>query len=226
MVYIIDNIEINILVKVNRRLKNIRIKVSPPNTVTFNSPSPLAKDYIISTIEKHRRFILNHISTPINHENDYSIHLFGKKYELVILESPTPKYTILADSIIIYSPSTNDMTISQVVMLLYRMELEKIVENNIEKIKNDMNINFPICIEYKNVKTFYGECIPKRKKLIFSLKLAKYDPIFIYYVIYHELTHFYYSNHQDDFYNLLESKFPNCKKIQHELRKIKYNDRY
>ena len=104
--------------------------------------------------------------------------------------------------------------------------LKKIVENNIEKIKNDMNINFPICIEYKNVKTFYGECIPKRKKLIFSLKLAKYDPIFIYYVIYHELTHFYYSNHQDDFYNLIESKFPNCKKIQHELRKIKYTDRY
>lgn len=226
MVYNIDNIEINIIVKINRRCKNIRIKVSPPNIVTFISPYSLSNDYLISAINKHKRFILNHISNSILHENDYSIHLFGKKYELVILESSNPKYTILEDSIIIYSPSTNDMTISQVVMLLYRIELEKFVENNIEAIKKDMNISFPISIEYKNVKTFFGSCLPKSKRIKFALRLAKYDPIYIKYVIYHELAHFYYQNHQEKFYKLLESKFPNCKKIQHELRKIKFTDRY
>ncbi len=226
MLYNIDNKELNIIVNIDKRYKSIRIKVSPPNIVTFTSPTPLTQSYIFSALEKHKRFILNHINTPLLHENDYSIHLFGKKYELVILESSISKYTILEDSIIIYSPSTNDITISQVVMRLYSNELRKFVEKDIEKIKKDMNINDSIIIDYVNVKTFYGKCFPYQRLIKLAISLAKYEPIYIKYVIYHEFTHFYYSGHQDNFYKLLESKIPNCKKIQHELRKIKYNDRY
>lgn len=226
MEYFLNNKKLIINVEINRRHRSVKIKVSPPNYITFISPISLSESYIIEAIERHKRFIISRLDTPLQHENDYSIHLFGEKYELLVLESKFASYKILDNTIQIYSPFVDDMTISHIVMLLYKYELQKFVENNIDIIKKEMNINFNISIQYKNVKTYFGECIPKRRTVIFSTNLCKYPKKYILSVIYHELAHFYYMNHQNEFYSFLESKFPNYKETQKELRKIHYNDKF
>ena len=199
MEYFINNKKIIINVEINRRHKSVKIKVSPPNNITFISPLALSESYIINAIERHKRFIISRLDTPLPQENDYSIHLFGKKYELLVLESKFANYKILDNTIQIYSPMLDDMTISHIVMLLYKYELQKFVEKNIELVKKEMGINFNITIKYKSVKTYFGECIPKRRIVIFSTNLCKYSELQILSVIYHELAHFYYMDHQDKF---------------------------
>ncbi|MCM1197024.1 MAG: M48 family metallopeptidase, partial [Roseburia sp.] len=78
----------------------------------------------------------------------------------------------------------------------------------------------------KNVKGYYGECFSKKNLIILSTKLAKYDLKYILSVIYHECAHFKYQNHQKEFYDYLEERYPNYQKVQRELRKIRYNEKY
>lgn len=226
MEYFLNDKKIIITIEINRRHKSVKIKVSPPYYVTFISPISLSNDYVIAAIERHKRFIISRLDTPLQQDNDYSIHLFGKKYEILALESKFANYKIIDDTIQIYSPMLDDMTISHIVMLLYKYELQKFVEKKIDLIKKEMGIDFNINIRYKRVKTYFGECIPKRKTVIFSTNLCKYSEKYILSVIYHELAHFYYMDHQERFYKLLESKFPNYKETQKELRQIRYNDRF
>ena len=109
---------------------------------------------------------------------------------------------------------------------LYNDYLKSIVDKNISDIKTRFNLKSEITFEYKAVKTYFGECYPKRRLIILNKSLAKYDLIYILSVIYHEYAHFYYSNHQKGFYKLLDSLFPDYQNIQKNLRKIKYLDLY
>ena len=59
-----------------------------------------------------------------------------------------------------------------------------------------------------------------------NVKLAKYDIKYILSVIYHECAHFKIQNHQEEYYKYLESIYPNYRKVQKELRSIKYNEKY
>ena len=155
-----------------------------------------------------------------------SIHLFGKEYELEVIESDILRMVLMGDKAILYT-NTSDKEINQkIVNQFYEDNLKSFVNSNIEEAKRKMGINFDIKIEYKKVKTYYGECFTKRKKIIFQQSLAKYNEEAILSVIYHELCHFYYPNHQEGFYKKLEEVFPGYKKVQSNLRRTKYNDIY
>ncbi|MCR4898950.1 MAG: DUF45 domain-containing protein, partial [Acholeplasmatales bacterium] len=52
------------------------------------------------------------------------------------------------------------------------------------------------------------------------------DIEYILSVLYHEYCHFHYMNHQKEFYDFIELRLPNYRKINSNLRKIKYNDLY
>ena len=108
----------------------------------------------------------------------------------------------------------------------YYQILKEIIDKNNERIKNEMDVHFDVKIEYKYVKTYFGECFPKKRLIIMNIKLAKYDIDYILSVLYHEYCHFHYMNHQKGFYDFLEKRFNNYKKINSNLRKIKYNDLY
>ena len=59
----------------------------------------------------------------------------------------------------------------------------------------------------------WGVCNTKLKRVTLNLELIKKDPIFLDYVIMHELTHFIHPNHSRDFWNLVEENCKDCKKI-------------
>ena len=78
----------------------------------------------------------------------------------------------------------------------------------------------------KKLKTAYGVYRLKTNTITLSTSLAKYADLYIDSVISHELCHIRYFNHQAGFYKLYEEKFPNAKKIQHNLRMLKYRDKF
>ncbi|NLB85347.1 MAG: M48 family metallopeptidase, partial [Acholeplasmataceae bacterium] len=56
-----------------------------------------------------------------------------------------------------------------------------------------------------------------------NLFLAKIDPSYLLYVLYHEYSHLRVPNHSKEFYLLLSKLFPNYLIIRKELKMIAIN---
>lgn len=221
----INDLDLFIDIVIKKCNKKIYIRPKKPNIVKITTPIRLAKSKIEEILNKNYEFIRSVLSAPdVTKEN--VLHLFGKKYNLNIISHFENKYEIINDTIYIYAKSLDEITIKSVINKFYKIELEKFVASELIDAKNKMNISFDILIKYKNVKSYFGQCMPKRRVVTFSTILAKYKPIYIISVIYHELAHFYYLNHNKDFYSLLESKMPGYKRLNKELKKIKFIDIY
>ncbi len=225
MIYNLDGIDINVI-NVIRRRNSIGLKVVDSKYIEIYSPYKLKEFDIINLIERHKRFIKKRIiSTEID---DSIIHILGKEYKLNIIDFDSDN--ILVDDYLnevrIYTKNKSDNNIYNIINQYYMNVLINIVNKNIDRIKAEMNISFDIRFMYKRVNTYFGECYNKKRIVILNTKIAKYELKYILSVIYHELAHFYYSNHQNNFYNYLEKVYPNYRNIQKEMRKIKYNEKY
>lgn len=210
---------IDVIIKRNNR--RIYLKVIKPNIIRITTPINLDNSKILEFISKDYKFIKNHLD-KVDLPKSNSLHLFGKEYNLILVNDKIDYSYNDMDNI--YVHYKNEKHIKNIVSNFYNQMLKRYIDLNINKAKEDLNIKYNINIHYKDVKTYFGQCRPKTKDVVFSSRLAKYDNILILSVIYHELAHFYYLNHQDGFYNLLEKVFPNYKFYQKKLRSIRYND--
>ncbi|MBQ3253952.1 MAG: DUF45 domain-containing protein [Acholeplasmatales bacterium] len=218
------DLEINLIIKRNN--KKIYIRAYKPNIIKITTPLNLSKSKVEEYLKNNYDFIkkvLNKETLPLNSNE---IHFLGRPYKLVTIQDKKNKVDINQDTIYIYAKSLDEITIKSLIHKFYKSELKKIVESNINTIKKEFNITFDIVFEYKNAKTYFGECFSRRKKVILATRLAKYEYVYIISVIYHELAHFYHQNHGAEYYKLLESVFPNYKEVQKSLRRIKFRDIY
>ncbi len=210
----------------DKKRRGWQIKYLKDNIFQIKSNQFMSDEKIILEMNKHYRFIKRCLSIqkPINYEK--AIHVFGLEYELIITKSNYDGLLLLDDKAMLYTKNDTDEYNKKIVLDFYQKLLEEYILSVFDTCKYRCNIKDDIKIEYKNVKTYYGECYTKEKKIVFQKQLAKYDKNYILSVIYHELAHFYYKRHDDAFYNYLENLFPNYKRIQSNLRKTKYNDTY
>lgn len=223
MIIKVKDIECDVEQIIKRRNKNIYLRVRNKK-IYITTPSLLTVSYIQNMITKNYNYIYSLLNKEENITNN--IHFLGKKYNYEIIESTHNNIFIDNDIITIFTRKNEATYIKRILHLFYGNELKKIVDNYIFDAKKAFNIDFDIEFNFKNVKSYFGECYHKRKLIILATKLAKYDLIYILSVLYHELAHFYYQNHSKNFYDLLEKVFPKYKQVQKNLKKIKYNDIY
>ncbi len=222
----INDLLIEVELEVKPRNRRTYIKPRYPNKVIITSPYSISKDRMIELVKKFESYLYKHLKEkPKAIEKSDSIHVFGNKYKFITRNDIFDHIHVEDDNFICYIRNENT-NIKKLVDEYYYKKTKEFVEYYFDTIKKDMNLNFNINIKYKNVKTYFGECIPSKQEIIFSTRLAKYDPIYIKSVIYHELAHFYYHGHGDNFYILMDKKFPNYKRIQHEMRMKRYKDIY
>ncbi len=87
-----------------------------------------------------------------------------------------------------------------------------------------MGINEPYNVRIREMKTRWGTNSLKTHTLTFAMMLVHYDPEIIDTVIVHELAHYFYFDHSQNFYNIVYKYCPNYKEIQKKLKKGIRND--
>lgn len=156
------------------------------------------------------------------------IHFFGKAYKIKIVDDYEYKIEIKGSNFIIHCHVPTERFIKQLITEFYARELKEYLKEILPIAIRDFSDVYKSVpnISYVDVNTYFGKCWIKKNLILLNIKLAKYEKKYIKSVLYHEFCHFKYANHGIGFYNLYEEKYPNAKKIQHELRMIKYNDSY
>lgn len=152
----------------------------------------------------------------------YVVHYKGIKYKLETIKSKKDKVYIIDNKLIIESTKGTQQHFSS----LYIKFLKETVEEEITKLYYDLE------------KSFYEIKIPKIivKKIArylgynhidyieISPKIAKYDPIYIKVLLYHEVCHSLIRGHADNFWDLLETKLPGGVELNKKMNETVYYD--
>lgn len=213
------DIPVELIYKRSNRRIYLRVKAG---VVYITTPVKLSLSKIEELIAKNFNFIMKHMKETEKIDNQ--IHFLGKLYALTFLYDKINAIEVKDTEIVLTIKSLLDA--EKLIQELYKRALIKVVEEYAEEIISLFEMPKDIEFIFKRVKGYYGECFPKKKKIILSTRLAKYELKYILSVIYHECAHFKYPHHQKEYYEYLEQRYPNYKRIQKELRKITYHEQY
>ena len=208
-------------------LKNIYLRVKPPEgLISVSAPSGVSLELIgefishnISTINQAREKILSH-SPASKPEQEYitgsKVLLWGRPCTLNVKESSGRSYTIkLTDEGIILAVPENSTHEGREAALieLYRSEVKRVLPELIKvcAIRVGVQVN---SFSVRNMKTCWGTCHIRKKRIIINLQLAKKPPECLEYVVVHELVHLIEKNHTKRFHELVAKNFPDEKRVK------------
>ena len=213
---------------VRKDIKNINLAVYPPNgRVRISTPLKLDDEQVrlfaiskLSWIKKQQEKLQNQPrQTPREYVSGETHYFQGQPYRLNVI------YQQLPPKVIIRNKSFLDLYVKQgsyqqqrenILIHWYRQELKKIVPPLIEKWQPIIGVEIEEW-RIKKMKTKWGTCNIKAKRIWLNLELIKKPTHCLEYVIVHELVHLLERYHNDRFYNYLTQFMPNWRFYQQEL---------
>lgn len=221
----VSNIEIEI---VRKNIKNIHLSVhAPDGRVRMSVPLRFSNkeaysfaESKINWIKKHREKFKN---KEIEAEKEYisgETHYYeGKPYILnVIYTDHSSKVSIRDEKYIdlyVKEGSTKEKR-EKVLSEWYRKKLKQEIPHFIDKWEPVMGVKVNT-FGVKNMKTRWGTCNIRDKRIWLNLRLAEKQLYCLEYVVVHEMVHLLERNHNKVFIGYMDKFLPNWREIKDEL---------
>ena len=213
-----------------KNVKNIHLSVYPPKgRVQITAPSQMAMDTIrvfalskLQWIKEQKKILINQERECKRDFLDRESHyFFGKRFLLKLHEiDAAPKVEIDHKHIHLYiRPNTNIEKKRKIIDEWHRTELKKITPKLIAKWEKKIGVKtneFGI----KKMRTKWGTCNIKAKRIWLNLELAKKPKACIEYIIVHELVHLLERSHNKRFVKLLNQFMPKWRFHRDELNRL------
>ena len=224
---VIDGIEIEVQKK---NINNLHLYVKPPDAkVLITCPKRLKEKEIKRFVYEHKDWIIKKRAEVLSRQENLpkkcgyktgeSFYLWGKEYKITALDKRRFSIELFENSVVITYPE--DMPFEKLekhIKEFYRAELKKKVDVLLPLWEEKTGFR---CSSYqtKDMKTRWGTCNTKTKKVWFSLRLAKNDEEYLNYVILHELAHTSVPNHSAEFKALLNKYMPSFRETEKKMKK-------
>jgi len=222
----------DLIFKINyKKISKLYIKIHR-NTAELEIIAPvnlslkIIDDFIsqkILWIKKNQQKIINN-NLVKNPPNINQVNLLGEIYTLEYLQTskkPIVNYKNSEDKVIIinYYQELSEDSKTIILEKFFRQELYKILQNLIKKWQEiiGVEVNF---FSIKKMRTRYGTCNARHRRIWFSLNLIHYKIEFIEYVVVHEIAHFFQQNHSKKFYAILDKFLPNWREINKSAKNL------
>lgn len=220
-----DGIKIKVIKKTS--MKNLYLRVKQGSGEIVLTAPKVSDEYIMKFIGKNIDVLKKHIEdlkkrnlgTDKKYIDGETHFLWGRPYTLRILDSKK-RLSKGDDEIFIYVKKADDSeAIKRKLNEYYREEIKIKLATFVDMAKNMTGVS-PNEVRIKNMKTRWGTCNIRDRRVWVSLNLAKYDEICLLYILLHELTHLKEKNHTKRFYKILDETFSMRKECD-EMLKIK-----
>ncbi len=221
----LDDVIIDVEMVYKPQNRGIYFKYLGDNKFILNSWYPYTCEQIEELFIVNKNKVLRILKTSnLKRSRPDTIHYLGRELNIKTIESNTNEAYIIDDTLYV---KLKDLELKdRIIKKFYTEMIEEYtirVFDDIFSKFSDLKINKP-SLKFKYTTTFYGKCFRKDNLIEISGICMKMEPKYIECVIHHELCHFKYMGHQESFYRYFESKLPGCRKLQHELRMLKYKD--
>ena len=204
-----------------KNVKNINLRVYPTDgRVSISCPAMLSHKKILQFTEERIDWIKKHLEKPHRispKKPDYvsgEVHsIWGEKKVLTVSESKKPRRAfVLNDEEIHLRVKLADTveTREKILDNLYRAELKREIPRLIEKWEPVMCVTVNE-FGVKKMKTRWGTCNIRDKRVWINLELAKKDPACLEFIVVHEMVHLLERLHSKRFYRLMDQFLPDWK---------------
>lgn len=221
---------------VQKEIKNIHLRVYPPTgRVQISAPNRMDLNTIrvfaiskLSWIKKQQTKIKDQErEVPVEFINKESHYFNGKRYLLEVIEhEAAPKVVLNHSSIELFVRHGASREKKKAVLeKWYSQKLKEIIPVLIEKWETKINV---LVNEFrvKKMKTRWGTCNLKAKRIWLNLELAKKPVEWLEYIVVHEMVHLLERKHNDRFISLLNEFMPKWKFYKDELNRLPVRHEY
>lgn len=216
---------------VRKQIKNLHLSVLPPNGhVRVSAPTRMSDDAIrtllatkISWINKQRaKFKTQERQTPRRFLSGESHYYLGKRYRLEVIQENKPACIEIRGQktmILCVRPRSEQERREKVLHDWYRNELRELLTPMIEKWQKQLGVT-PTSWGIKRMKTRWGTCNHKARRIWLNLELVKKPIPCIEYVVVHELVHLIEKKHSEYFTQLMSKYLPRWRNTKDELNRF------
>lgn len=222
--------EVEVLV-LHKKIKNLHLNVLPPDgKVRVSAPIGMSDDAIRTFVvgrlgwikNKKANFKGQERQTIRKYISGESHYFLGKRYRLEVLNSEKhPRAYLKGKSKLVIEVNANSTAERREKLLyrFYREQLNKILSSLVSKWSKKMALEAPFW-GVRRMKTKWGSCNEKSRRIWFNLELIKKPENCIEYVVVHELVHLIERTHNDKFVSLIEKFLPKWKEEKEELNRL------
>ncbi|MGG0741234.1 M48 family metallopeptidase [Niallia taxi] len=209
-----------------KKVKNVNLNVKPDMTIEVTANDRVPLDFISDFVKSKGSWIIKNIGRfndvqPLKQsEREYvsgeTFRYLGKQYRLRVqktTEEEMVKY--FRGFIYLHVKDTDNLSRKEKLMdEWYREKAQMVFNESLEKM-------FPLVQKYgiqkpgvdvRLMKARWGSAIIEKNTILLNTELIKAPKYCIDYVVLHELIHFKYNDHSDNFYQMLYSLIPDWEK--------------
>ena len=219
----VSGIEINI---VKKKIKNMNLTVSLVDgkvrlSVPYYAKDEDIKQFVVSKIgwvKKQIEKIDKLKWVDYEYVCGESHYLWGRSYLLEIRYSGKASGVEVKDNRLVLTVRINStrQQREKVMNEWYRAELKAKLPETVERWAEFIGVTVN-SVNVKNMRTRWGTCNIREKRIWINLQLAKKSTDCLEYIVVHELVHLLEKNHSAVFYQYLDKYFPKWRSIKKEL---------
>ena len=223
MKLLVEDIEIELI---RKSIKHMHLYVlRPDGRVRITAPMRLSTERIVEFITSRTDWIRAQRAriaaepriAPLTYSDGETIMIFGKPYILEVISSNKNNFSYLLGKAELYcKPSSTPEQRKAIVEKALRESLYAKIKPLFEKWELITGLK-PSSYQVKKMKTRWGTCNTRTKKIWLNLELVHKSDECIEYVIMHELAHLRVSDHGKDFIAIMDYYMPRWKEIREAL---------
>lgn len=215
---------------IQKDIKNVHLSVNPPyGDVRISAPLHMSIHSLrafaisrLSWIKIEKKKYLDQERIPareyLNRESHY---VWGKRYLLEIIESEeNPSIELKHSQLVmkVRSGTTRDK-MKALLEQWYREQIRITVTELIAKYSSRLKVSVDRLF-VQDMKTQWGSSNPSRNNIRLNTDLARKDPIYLEYVVLHEMVHLLEPTHNARFTAIMDLYMPNWRQYRDELNRL------
>ena len=150
----------------------------------------------------------------------------GKIYSICVnCQETQPRVFLSHDNVIhlLVKPGTHVSQREKMITAWYRKELKESIGMYVDKWQPQMGVTVNE-FNVRKMKTRWGSCNINKKRIWLNLALIKLAPLFLEYIIVHEMVHLLERNHNARFKGFMDQFMPDWKRLKKELERFSLQD--
>lgn len=209
-----------------KNVKNVNLNVKPDMTIEVTANDRVPIDFISDFVKSKGSWILKNVGQfrevqPIKQSvREYvsgeTFRYLGKQYRLRVQET-TEEETVKYFRGFIYLYVKDVGNLNRKAKLMdewYRKKAHLTFNESLEKmypLVQKYGVEKP-AVDVRLMKARWGSALTDKKTILLNAELIKAPKYCIDYVVLHELIHFKYNDHSENFYQMLYSLMPDWEK--------------
>lgn len=225
-----------VITVVRKNIKNLNLSVHGPDGMVRVSAPRQTSDATIRRVVQERlewirrqqkRFASMAEPAAARYVSGEPVDYLGQTYHLNVIESTGLSKAVLhVGKLDLHVPAgSTAATRQRILEAWYRAQLKLLIPQLIAQWEPVMGVKVAAW-GVKRMKTKWGTCNIRARRIWLNLELAKLPPVYLEYVVVHEMTHLLERLHNPRFKGLLEGFLPGWRTLRKGLQEsVKSNGR-